>query len=122
MVICLSGCAKNVSVLGNDDTMEIEAKQAETVLAAYYADGADIEYDNAQEKCRDFVPNGAEVLSLSAIQEVVYIDYMMQDVRYIVGYRTDGSIEKSMRKGREIVTLIRDKNGKITKETGKAAR
>ncbi len=43
-----------------------------------------------------FIPEGAVCTEVSAIGQVVYIDYRYEDYRYLVAYKTDGTVEATI--------------------------
>ena len=59
-------------------------------------DKGDSEYKFEQfsSKC---IPDGAEHVRIDIVGEVIYLDYRNKNARYIIGYRLDGTVEKTVR-------------------------
>lgn len=53
--------------------------------------------DELQNRAREYIPTGAGCTDVSVIGEVVYIDYQLEGIRYLVAYYNDGSVEKVAR-------------------------
>lgn len=58
----------------------------------------DVIYDDPQTVASNYIPDGAVCTDVSKIGSVVYFDYKLNNTRYIVGYHSDGAIEKTVRK------------------------
>lgn len=53
--------------------------------------------DELQNRVCGYIPMGAECTDVSVIGEVVYIDYQLEGIRYLVAYYNDGSVKKVAR-------------------------
>ncbi len=61
-----------------------------------------------------YVPDGARILSIDCINNNLVVDYRLGDVRYIVTYLWDGTIEKTARKtGSAVIQEASSSNGVI---------
>lgn len=58
----------------------------------------DITFDDPQSVASGYIPDGAVCTDVSILGSVVYFDYLLDDIRYIVEYHSDGTIEKTARK------------------------
>ena len=61
-----------------------------------------------------YVPDGARILSVDCINNNLVVDYRLGDVRYIVTYLWNGTIEKTARKaGDDVIQQVSSSNGLI---------
>ena len=70
-------------------------------------------FENPQEIATPYIPGGSRCTDVCILGEVVYIDYRLNDIRYIVAYYSDGTIEKNVREmdGDKIYTVWSNKEG-----------
>lgn len=81
-----------------DLTLTIELAQAEYVYNDFMTKNMQgRSLDELQNRAREYIPMGAECTDVSVIGEVVYIDYQLEGIRYLVAYYNDGSVEKVAR-------------------------
>ena len=86
------------SVTEMDLSLETEIAQAQDVLNQFMrVRTGDIIYDNPQGVASEYIPEGSWCTDVSRLGDVLYIDYRIDTVRYIVGYYNDGTVEKVVR-------------------------
>lgn len=91
-------CAREAGPETVDMTLTVELEQAAEVLDCFFNENArNITYDNPQDAADEYIPEGARCTDVSVIGEVVYIDYQLDGIRYLVAYYSDGSVEKVAR-------------------------
>jgi len=91
---------ENTFVPDLDLSLDDELMQADRVWKYFVSAktmNLDAEFDDPQEKAEMFVPEGAKCTDICKIGEVLYIDYRLNDVRYIVSYYQNGEVGKSVR-------------------------
>lgn len=88
-----------VSVPANIDlSLESELAQASDVLENFGTDAVQTSpQSGAGLSVEEYVPAGAEYASVQVGGDVVYMDYQLRNVRYLVAYYPDGSVEKVAR-------------------------
>ena len=75
-----------------------EIAQAEKIMDQFMSTRCgDVIYDNPQEVAAEYIPKGSWCTNVCRIGDVLYIDYRVDNIRYIVGYYNDGNIEKVAR-------------------------
>ncbi len=80
-----------------DFGLERELSQAEEVLEEFWKENpseGDPKLDMAAAE--KYVPEDAEMSEVFVNGSVVYLDYRLEGVRYIVAYVTDGTVRKSI--------------------------
>lgn len=88
--------ADKVSTISLDISKENVQKQEVLNKFMKTAD-EDIVFENPQTVAKAYIPEGSQCTEVSLIGEVLYIDYRINNVRYIVGYHRDGTVEKVAR-------------------------
>lgn len=94
--------AASADDLDLDFSISKELAQADAVRQAFFssrdeamnADCADV----MEQQAQPYIPEGASCTELCVIGETVYIDYWLDDTRYLVAYYSDGTVEKGIRK------------------------
>ncbi|MDE5818167.1 MAG: hypothetical protein K2I07_02460 [Lachnospiraceae bacterium] len=91
-------CAQEAELPTVDMTLTVELEQAVDVLNYFFNENArSIAYNNLQDVADEYIPEGAKCTDVSVIGEVVYIDYQLDGIRYLIAYYSDGSVEKVAR-------------------------
>lgn len=125
MIMCvvnmmvISAYAKtNFDDILTEESISFELMQAQKVIKALLSKNGDISYDSPQRVAEQFIPTTAKCVDVSSIGDVVYIDYWDSDTRYIIGYRADFTIEKSIRErdSDTVITIIGDSDGYLLRE------
>lgn len=101
-------------VAGMDLGLERETAQAWEVVQHFFDEKAgDVTYENPQETGQVYIPDGAWCTDVSRVGDVLYIDYRLDNVRYLIGYYRDETVEKTVREmdGDVIYTLYSDREG-----------
>lgn len=101
-------------VAGMDLGLERETAQAREIVQRFLeGQTGDVTYENPQETGQAYIPDGAWCTDVSRVGDVLYIDYRLDDVRYLIGYYRDGTVEKTVREmdGDVIYTLYSDREG-----------
>lgn len=82
-----------------DMSIEQEKEQHKDVINRFLNDDEALQSvsDNLNQVAGDFIPEGSICTDVEVIGKVVYIDYRLQDVRYLVAYYEDGTVEKVAR-------------------------
>ncbi len=81
-----------------DLSLENEIAQAQVVRDTFFtAQAEDMSVENPQEAAAGFIPDGAQCTDISVLGTVVYIDYRLDNVRYLIAYYQDGVVEKAAR-------------------------
>ena len=91
-------CAKEAEPETVDMTLNAELEQAVDVLNYFFTENMQsLTYSDPQDVANRYIPEGANCTDVSVIGEVVYIDYQLDGVRYLVAYYSNGSVEKVAR-------------------------
>ena len=101
-------------VAGMDLGMERETAQAREIVQRFFGgEAGDVPYENPQETGQSYIPDGAWCTDVSRVGDVLYIDYRLDNVRYLIGYYRDGTVEKTVREmdSDVIYTLYSDREG-----------
>ena len=81
-----------------DLSLTTEIAQAQVILNQFMrVRNGDVVFDNPQEVAAEYIPEGSWCTDVSRLGDVLYIDYRIDNVRYIVGYYSDGTVEKVVR-------------------------
>lgn len=81
-----------------DLSLTTEITQAQDVLNQFMrVRTGDVVFENPQEVAAEYIPEGSWCTDVSRLGDVIYIDYRIDNVRYIVGYYSDGTVEKVVR-------------------------
>lgn len=81
-----------------DMTLITELEQSDDVLNGFFETNTrNVEYITLDNIVGKYIPAGARYMDVSVIGEVVYIDYQLDAIRYLVAYYSDGSVEKIAR-------------------------
>lgn len=68
-------------------------------------------FSSPQLMAEPYIPQGARCTDLSTIGDTVYIDYQLNNMRYIVAYYSDGTVQKGIRTiGSSDVYFVDSKN------------
>ncbi len=90
-----------VQVPANIDlNINTEISQQQAVLNEFFSlrrNGDDVVFENPQAIAAEYIPGGSQCTAVSVIGTVVYINYILNDVRYNVAYYSDGTVEKVAR-------------------------
>lgn len=87
---------------GNDVEMDLsietEVAQSSDIINEFMRTRTgDIIYDNPQEIAAAYIPEESWCTEVCRLGDVLYIDYRVGDIRYIVAYYSDGLVEKVVR-------------------------
>ncbi len=105
--VCIALCGVLIFAVStkNKPEMELSLDAEEALVAdvlqqfmASRDTSEDITFDDPQSVASGYIPDGAVCTDVSILGSVVYFDYLLDDIRYIVGYHSDGTIEKTARK------------------------
>lgn len=91
---------ENAYISNLDLSLDDELMQADRVWKHFVSTrpvNMDVVFDDPQKEAEAFVPEGAKCTEICKIGEILYIDYRLNDVRYIVSYYQDGEVGKSVR-------------------------
>ncbi len=81
-----------------DMTLTAELEQSSDVLRSFFTEDAQAASDDDYWDVADeYLPAGARCMDVSVSGEVVYLDYELDEIRYIVAYYRDGTVEKVAR-------------------------
>lgn len=106
--------AGNEVVAGMDLGLERETAQAQEIIRRFFdGEAEDVTYENPQEIGQTYIPDGAWCTDVSRVGDVLYIDYRLDNVRYLIGYHRGGTVEKTVREidGDVIYSLYSDREG-----------
>lgn len=94
----LSVSASEEPTYSIDMALDLELAQSDDVLNDFLTGGTQrSNFDDLQSMACTYIPTGAKCTDVSAIGEVVYIDYQLDGIRYLVAYYSDGTVEKVAR-------------------------
>lgn len=106
-------CVSGEVATGMDFSLDTEMAQCAEILEKFMSDSGsgDIIFDNPQEIAEPYIPQGSQCTEVCILGDVLYIDYRLYNIRYIIGYYKDGRIEKTVREsgGNTIYTIWSDK-------------
>lgn len=80
-----------------DLSLEFESSQSRNVLDTFNIGMKSFKVTNNKNNVKQFIPEGSICTDVSAIGDVVYIDYRMNGIRYLTAYYSDGTVEKVAR-------------------------
>lgn len=78
-------------------TLDTEMSQSQEILAHFFTTESVKDTESMKFQAVDYIPSGAKCTDVSVIGEVVYLDYRINNIRYLVGYHRDGTVEKVVR-------------------------
>lgn len=91
-------CPRFQGVSSLDMTLTAELAQSSDVLRSFFTEDAQaISDDDYWDVADDYLPAGARCMDVGVSGEVVYLDYELGEIRYIVAYYRDGTVEKVAR-------------------------
>lgn len=91
-------CPRLQGVSSLDMTLTAELAQSSDVLCSFFTEDAqDVSDDDHWDVANQYLPAGARCMDVSVSGEVVYLDYELGGIRYIVAYYRDGTVEKVAR-------------------------
>lgn len=109
----ISGVSNEIAT-GMDLSIDAEIGQRTEILERFMSiRTGDKIFESPQEIAAPYIPGGSWCTDVCILGEVLYIDYRLNDIRYIVAYYSDGTIEKTVRAmdGDKIYTVWSDKEG-----------
>ena len=81
-----------------DMTLTSELSQSSAVISQFLLPKAKINQQSSLLTLSDnYIPTGANCTDVSVIGDAVYIDYQLNNIRYLVAYYKDGTVEKVAR-------------------------
>lgn len=91
-------CPRLQGISSLDMTLTAELAQSADVLRSFFTEDAQaVSDDDYWDVAGNYLPAGARCMDVSVSGEVVYLDYELDEIRYIVAYYRDGTIEKVAR-------------------------
>ena len=109
----ISGVSNEMAT-GMDFNMDRELSQRTEILERFMSIRTrDKIFENPQEIAEPYIPGGSWCTDVCILGDVLYIDYRLGDIRYIIGYHSDGTVEKTVRAmgGDKIYTVWSDNKG-----------
>ena len=109
----ISGVSNELAT-GMDLSMNAEIEQRTEILERFMSIRTrDKIFENPQEIAEPYIPGGSWCTDVCILGDVLYIDYRLGDIRYIIGYHSDGTVEKTVRAmgGDKIYTVWSDNKG-----------
>lgn len=80
-----------------DLNIDNELSQREDVYNAFEISADEVSSAGMLSMAGPYIPEGAICTDVSVDEAVIYIDYRLDNVRYIVAYYEDGTVEKTAR-------------------------
>lgn len=91
-------CPRFQGISSLDMTLTAELAQSPDVLRSFFTEDAQaVSDDDYWNVAGEYLPAGARCMDVSVSGEVVYLDYELDEIRYIVAYYRDGRVEKVAR-------------------------
>lgn len=109
----ISGVSNEIAT-GMDLSIDAEIRQTTEILERFMSvRTGDKIFENPQEIAESYIPGGSWCTDVCILGDVLYIDYRLNDIRYIVSYFSDGTVEKTVRAmdGDKIYTVWSNKEG-----------